>query len=186
MARDGVLRVRLAAAGDLAALRELIPSSVRALGRGYYTEAQIESSIRHMFGPDSQLIADGTYFVVEEEGRIVGCGGWSRRLTLYGGDQAKEGDDPLLDPAVDAARIRAFFVHPDHARRGVGSLLLRACVEAARTAGFRELALVATLPGEPLYRAFGFEPRERFDAPLADGTALPVVSMSREIPDAPL
>ena len=179
---DAAPRLRLASAADLPRLRELIPASVRGLAPGYYTPGQIESSIVHMFGPDSQLIADGTYFAVECDGALAACGGWSRRKTLFGGDQHKSAEDPLLDPSVDAARIRAFFVHPAFARRGLGSLLLRACMDAARAAGFRKLALVATLPGEPLYLAFGFQARERFDAPLADGTSLPVVAMERALP----
>lgn len=178
------MQVRLARPADLPVLRELIPASVRALSSGYYTPAQIESSIRHVFGPDTQLIADETYFVVVTEERIVGCGGWSRRRTLYGGDQMKTQEDPLVDPAVEPARVRAFFVHPGWVRRGVGTLILNACIEAARKAGFRRLELVATLPGEPLYRRFGFEAAERFDAPMADGTTLPVVRMTRDVPDA--
>ena len=177
------MQVRLATPADLPALRELIPASVRALSPGYYTPAQIESSIRHVFGPDTQLVADGTYFVVVAEQRIVGCGGWSRRQTLYGGDQMKTEEDSLVDPAVEPARVRAFFVHPEWARRGVGSCILNACIDAARNAGFRRLELVATLPGEPLYRRFGFEAEERFDAPMADGTTLPVVRMTRTVPD---
>lgn len=177
--------LRLATLADLPALRVLIPHSVRALSRGHYSPAQIESAIRHVFGPDTQLIADGTYFVVEADAGLAGCGGWSRRRTLFGGDQMKGDEDPLLDAAVDAARIRAFFVSPDWARRGVGSRLLTACVDAARAAGFRELELVATLPGEPLYGAFGFTARERFEAALPDGATLPVVRMTRRISSQP-
>jgi GNAT superfamily N-acetyltransferase len=174
-----MFRIRLAAPADLPALHALIPASVRALGAGYYTPEQIESSIRHVFGPDTQLIADGTYFVAEAAGELIGCGGWSRRRTLYGGDQAKSGEDPLLDPGADAARIRAFFVHPGWARRGVGSRILEACASAARGAGFADLELVATLPGEPLYSALGFAPRERYEVPLPGGLGLPVVRMVR-------
>lgn len=174
-------RVRLATPADLPALRALIPRSVRALSRSYYSDAQIEGAIEHVFGPDTQLIADGTYFVVEAGGAIVGCGGWSRRRTLYGGDQMKDAVDPLVDPATEPARIRAFFVDPDWARRGIGSRLLDACVGAARRAGFRRLELAATLPGEPLYRAYGFEPLERIEAPLPDGLGLPIVRMARAV-----
>jgi GNAT superfamily N-acetyltransferase len=176
------MKLRLATAADLPRLRELIPASVRGLAPGYYTPQQIESSIVHMFGPDSQLIADGTYFAVEVGAELAACGGWSRRKTLFGGDQTKGTEDPLLDPRSDAARIRAFFVHPAFARRGLGSLLMNACIDAARAAGFAKLALVATLPGVPLYESFGFRALERFDAPLADGTTLPVVPMERELP----
>ena len=111
----------------------------------------------------------------------MGCGGWSRRRTLYGGDQMKDAVDPLVDPATEPARIRAFFVDPAWARRGIGSRLLDACVGAARGAGFRRLELAATLPGEPLYRAFGFEPLERIEAPLGDGLGLPIVRMARAV-----
>lgn len=172
-----MLHVRPATPTDEPALGVLIPLSVRALSRGEYSEAQIESALRHVFGVDTQLIADGTYFVAEEEGTLVGCGGWSRRRTLYGGDQMKQGEDPLLDPRTDAARIRAFYVHPGWARRGVGSALLEACFAAAREEGFRRLELRATLPGVPLYRALGFEVAERVEAVLPDGVTIPFVRM---------
>lgn len=175
------VRVRVATEADVPALRTLIPASVRGLSRGFYSEAEIESAIEHVFGVDSQLVADGTYFAADAEGTLVGCGGWSRRRTLYGGDQMKADEDPLLDPGRDPARIRAFFVHPGWARRGVGAAILKACVDAARDAGFHELELAATLPGVPLYAAFGFEARERTAAPLPDGTRLPIVRMTRSI-----
>jgi GNAT superfamily N-acetyltransferase len=178
---DPALRVRLATSADLPALHRLIPRSVRALSRGYYTDAQIEGAIRHVFGPDTQLIADGTYFVVTAADAVVACGGWSRRQTLYGGDQMKGKADPLVDPAVEPARIRAFFVDPDWSRRGIGSLLMNACIDAARTAGFRTLELAATLPGEPLYRTFGFRELERTAAPMPGGESLPIVRMARAV-----
>lgn len=178
---DPTLRVRLATKADLPALHALIPRSVRALSRGFYTEAQIEASIRHVFGPDTQLIADGTYFVVTAGETVVACGGWSRRRTLYGGDQMKGDADPLVDPAVEPARIRAFFVAPDWSRRGIGSLLMNACIDAARAAGFRTLELAATLPGEPLYRTFGFRELERTAAPMPGGESLPIVRMARAV-----
>jgi GNAT superfamily N-acetyltransferase len=179
MAED--FAVRLATAADLPALERLIPRSVRGLSRGYYDERQIESAIRHVFGPDTQLIADGTYFVVTAGDSIVGCGGWSKRRTLYGGDQMKSGADPLVDPASEPARIRAFFVDPEWSRRGIGSKLMDACVDAARAAGFRTLELAATLPGVPLYRAFGFRELERVQAPTPDGVGLPIVRMARAV-----
>jgi len=179
------IRVRVATPADLPALRALIPDSVRALSRGYYSPEQIESAIRHVFGADTQLIADGTYFVAELDERIAGCGGWSRRRTLFGGDQMKTGPDPLLDPAREPARIRAFFVRPDCARRGIGAVLMEACLEAARADGFHALELAATLPGEPLYRAFGFESRERLDTELPDGVRIPFIRMSRAIGPSP-
>jgi GNAT superfamily N-acetyltransferase len=176
-----MLSIRLATAADVPALRELIPVSARALSRGFYTDDETESAIRHVFGPDSRLIADGTYFVAEEDGVLAGCGGWSRRRTLYGGDQTKSGEEPLLDPASESAKVRAFFVHPDFARRGVGSRILTPWLDAARAAGFRRVELAATLPGVPFYAARGFVERERLFAPMADGRGLPIVRMEREI-----
>ena len=175
-----MLTVRLARPDDLPALHDLIPASVRALSRGDYSPVQVESAIRHVFGPDTQLITDGTYYVVEADGTVIGCGGWSRRRTLYGGDQMKSEADPLLDPATEPARIRAFFVHPDWARQGIASQIMNACVEAARAAGFSRLELMATLPGERLYQAFGFLTVERVDAVLPDGVSIPFVRMRRD------
>lgn len=174
-----MFHIRLATPADLPALRELIPFSVRTLSQAHYSQAQIESAIQYVFGPDTQLMADGTYFVVQAEHTVVGCGGWSRRRTLYGGDQMKAGEDPLLDPATEAARIRAFFVHPAWARRGIGSAILEACFSAAREAGFQRLELMATLPGVPLYRAFGFEVAEPVETLLPDGVSVPFVRMVR-------
>lgn len=179
------IQVRAARAADLPALRELIPSSVRALSRGHYSEQQIESAIRYVFGPDTRLIEDGSYLVAEAGGELAGCGGWSRRRTLYGGDQMKTGEDDLLDPALEAARIRAFFVHPDWARRGVGSALLEACFRAAAAAGFRRLELMATLPGVPLYRAYGFEVVEASETVLPDGVPVPFLRMARDLVPPP-
>jgi GNAT superfamily N-acetyltransferase len=174
-------QVRVAMLADVPELQKLIEQSARGLSAGYYTAAQIESTLRYVFGADTRLIADGTYYVIEAEGRIVACGGWSRRQTLFGGDQMKQGEDPLLDPASDAARIRAFFVHPEWARRGLGRLLIERSIETARAAGFSRMELIATLPGEPLYRAAGFAETERFNLRLPDGAEVPVVRMSRPI-----
>ena len=176
-----MIALRLATAADLPAIQRLIPLSARGLSGDWYSAEQVESAIRYVFGPDTQLIADGTYFVAEAEGQLVGCGGWSRRSTLYGGDQMKGAADPLLDPARDAARIRAFFVHPAWARRGIGALILRACMEAAARAGFPKAELMATLPGVPLYRRFGFEALEALEATLPDGVPLPFVRMGRPL-----
>lgn len=173
--------LRAARLDDLPALRRLIDQSVRHLSQGFYTPAQIESGLRSVFGPDTQLIDDATYFVIEVGGELAAAGGWSRRRTLYGGDQAKGTTDPLLDPARDAARIRAFFVHPEHARRGFARRLYDRCAADAFAAGFRALELMATLPGEPLYLALGFEPLGRESPSLADGEQLPMVHMRREI-----
>ncbi|HEY1252980.1 MAG TPA: GNAT family N-acetyltransferase [Thermoanaerobaculia bacterium] len=186
-----MVRIRLAIESDRPALAELIPVSARGLSRGYYSDAQTESAILHVFGTDSRLIADGTYFVAEEvedgggDGRLVGCGGWSRRRTLYGGDQMKSSEDPLLDPETEPARIRAFFVRPDCARRGIGSRILQACLDAAGAAGFRRVTLASTLPGVPFYEAFGFEERERFEIPLPEGVNLPIVRMERAVSREP-
>ena len=177
------MRLRLATAGDVPALEALIPQSARLLQASSYAPAQIEAALGTVFAVDDQLIADGTYFVVERGETIIGCGGWSRRKTLFGGHHERAArDDALLDPARDAARIRAFFVHPAHARRGIGSLLLAACERAAFAAGFRRLELVATLTGEPLYRAFAFRAVERYDVTLPNGTPLPVVRMVKTAP----
>ncbi|HSQ80263.1 MAG TPA: GNAT family N-acetyltransferase, partial [Casimicrobiaceae bacterium] len=134
-----------------------------------------------VFGVDTQLIADRSYYAIEHAGAIVACGGWSGRRTLFGGDKAKAGSDPLLDPAVDPARIRAFFVEPAMARRGLGRMLMDQCLREARAAGFRSLELVSTLPGEPLYAASGFAVIERFELSLPGPIEVPVARMSRPI-----
>jgi GNAT superfamily N-acetyltransferase len=186
-----MVRFRLATPEDIPRLRGLIEQSVRALSAPYYTGPQIESALRYVFGPGkweeyTQLIADRTYYVIEsEEGELVAAGGWSRHRTLYGGDQMKGTEDPLLEPTTEAARIRAFFVHPAWARRGLGRQLFDRCAADAAMAGFRKLELMATLPGEPLYRALGFAPLERTVVPLPDGDMLPVVHMARTL-SAPL
>jgi len=169
--------LRNATPSDLQALNALIDASVRGLSVGYYSPEQIESSLRFVFGADTQDIADQTYFVIEEQGTIVAAGGWSRRATLYGGDQLKEGADPLLDPGRDPARIRAFFVHPQWTRRGLARQLFDACASAARAHGFTHLELAATLPGIPLYEALGFVPIEPVNHTMPDGVVLPVVRM---------
>ncbi|OOQ60154.1 GNAT family N-acetyltransferase [Mucilaginibacter pedocola] len=171
--------VRPATFSDISYLRQMIALSVRGLSTNYYTDAQIESAIKYIFGVDTQLIIDGTYYVVEKEGVIAACGGWSKRNTLYGGDQHKEVEDPLLDPVTDAARIRAFFVHPDFARQGIGRVLITACEDAARANGFTVMELGATLPGVPLYEAMGYTALERLDPVLPDGEVLGVVRMRK-------
>jgi GNAT superfamily N-acetyltransferase len=176
-----MFELRLAEPSDIPALDVLIPAAARSLSAGCYSERQIESAIRYIFGADSQLIRDQTFYVAMADSAIIGCGGWSKRWTLFGGDQAKSSSDPLLDPRTDPARIRAFFVSSRWARRGVGRALLDACSIAARRAGFRALELVATLPGEPLYRAGGFQALERFELQLPDGVELPVVRMVRSL-----
>jgi|SRR5687768_16153004 len=175
------MNLRLARPGDLPAIESLIAASGRDLSAGWYSPEQIESLLRHVFGADSQLVADGTYYVVEHGGRIAAAGGWSRRRTLHGGDRAGPGNDHLIDPASEPARIRAFFVHPDYARLGLGRLLFARCAEAARAAGFTSLTLVATLPGEPLYRSLGFEVVRGITLRLPDGVEVAVREMARPL-----
>jgi N-acetylglutamate synthase-like GNAT family acetyltransferase len=164
---------------DVPALADLIRVSSRALQAPYYSTAQIEAALGPIFAVDRQLIRDGTYFVIEQNGTIVGCGGWSKRKSLYGGDIERSAEDAMLNPKSDAARIRAFFVHPSLARRGIGKSILRACEDAIVSAQFLKADLVATLAGEPLYGAFGYSVVERYEIPLANGLGLPVVRMSK-------
>ncbi len=172
--------LRVADWHDIPALEALIPLSVRELQAAYYSPPQIDGALGTVFAVDRQLISDGTYFVVDDGGVVVGCGGWSKRKTLFGGDQGRHAsDDALLDPARDPARIRAFFVHPRWARRGIGMLILRECERAATAAGFSTLELVATLAGVPLYAAGGFQAIEHFEIPLANGGQMAVVRMSK-------
>ncbi len=150
---------RLADRADLDALRGLMDAAISELQTPFLSEDQIESS-RLIMGLDSQLVDDGTYFVVEADGHLAGCGGWSRRATLYGGDQSPGRSPALLDPARHAARVRAMYTHPRHVRQGVGRLILALCEAAARAEGFTRVELMATLAGEPLYRACGYQPVE--------------------------
>ena len=173
--------LRLALDRDIPGLRELIERSARALSRGFYSPSQVDAAVRYVFGVDSALVADGTYFVAVVDAAIVGCGGWSRRGALYGGDQRPMGAADWLDPARDAARIRAFFVAPEHARRGVGRLLYQACEAAAGAAGFHRLELMATLPGVPLYSSLGFREVAHVIDALPDGTTVEFVRMDRDI-----
>jgi GNAT superfamily N-acetyltransferase len=188
------IRILLAEAGDIPLLRELIAVSVRGLQAGDYSLAQLESALRTVYGVDTQLILDGTYFAAEaadDSGAdsrgtqsrgaalLVGCGGWSKRKTLFGGDQFALREDSLLDPATDAAKIRAFFVHPAWARLGIGGMILEACEAAAWAAGFRRLEMGATLTGVPFYRAKGYVELENAEVPLEDGLTLPIVRMGK-------
>ena len=176
--------LRLAVPEDTPALTELIDRSVRELQKSDYSAAQIDAALRVVFGVDSQLIDDRTYFAVTPDSGaslIVGCGGWSKRRTLFGGDSWTKREDSLLDPREDAAKIRAFFVHPDWSRRGIGSLILRACEAAAAREGFVRLEMGATLTGIPLYAAHGYQERERTDVPLGNGLTLPIVRMEKTL-----
>jgi len=171
---------RLATLADVPRLTEVMDAAISELQRAYLDDAQIEAS-RAVMGIDTQLIEDGTYFVVESPGGdVAGCGGWSRRATMYGNDHSPGRDAKLLDPAVDAARVRAMYTNPAYARRGVGRLVLELCEAAAASEGFTRLELVCTLSGEPLYAAYGFEPLERLDASLTD-VPVPCVRMAKPI-----
>jgi GNAT superfamily N-acetyltransferase len=202
-------QIRLAATADVPVLRGLIDASVRRLQARDYTAEQIESALGTVFGVDSQLIADGTYLLAEtaplhadeNETRvvkptIVACGGWSKRKTLYGGDrwkdlqeedlrekdlQEKDRQDDLLDPHTDAAKIRAFFVHPDWARRGIGSMVLDACEQAALAAGFTRLEMGATLTGVKLFQERGYVAIERLEVPLEGDITLPIIHMTKRL-----
>jgi N-acetylglutamate synthase-like GNAT family acetyltransferase len=175
------IQIRTAETADIPALRELIDTSVRRLQAQDYTPAQIEAALRTVFGVDSRLIADGTYLVAEaDDSLIVGCGGWSKRKTLYGGDSWQHRADDLLDPQHDAAKIRAFFIHPDWARRGVGSMVLDACEAAAMAAGFTRFEMGATLTGVKLFQQRGYAAVETLEIPLENGITLPIVHMVKE------
>lgn len=170
---------RLATEADRPALTGLMERAIALLLQPYLSAEQIAAS-RTIMGLDAQLIADGTYFVIEHEGRLVGCGGWSRRATLYGGDLSPGRDPALLDPARDAARVRAMYTDPDFTRRGVGRLILSLCETAARSEGFRRAELVATLAGAPLYAAYGFRPVEELvDA--RGGAPVPLLRMAKDL-----
>jgi GNAT superfamily N-acetyltransferase len=188
------IHLRLAVPEDVPILRELIEASVRGLQAQDYTQAQIEGALKTVFGLDSQLIADGTYFVAEAEAgstrrpeamnsqsrmTIIGCGGWSKRKTLYGSDRWTGREDALLDPHHDAAKIRAFFIHPEWARRGVGSMILKACEDAAKSAGFTRFEMGATLTGAKLFGAKGYVALKPISIPLVNGELLPVIHMEK-------
>jgi GNAT superfamily N-acetyltransferase len=166
---------------DIPAISALIPLSVRALQAAHYSNEQMDAAIGPVFGVDRELIRDETYFAIEHGSDIVACGGWSKRRSLYGSDAGRALESPLLDPACDSARIRAFFVHPDWARRGLGRQLMQACESAIVRAGFKSVELVATLAGEPLYAAFAYTVVERHAIPLAGGLTLPAARMIRHL-----
>ena len=194
MTATNAIHLRRAVPEDVPVLRELIEASVRGLQTEDYTPTQIEGALKTVFGVDSQLIADGTYIVAEAPlgqkgsasrtsahlGRmIVGCGGWSKRKTLYGSDHWTGREDSLLDPQRDAAKIRAFFIHPQWARQGVGSMILQACEEAARAAGFSRYEMGATLTGAKLFGVKGYAPLKQISIPLCNGEMLPVIHMEK-------
>ena len=163
------------------AIQRLIAESARRLSREHYDDDQIEAAIATVFGVYTDLIEDGTYFVVESDGELVGCGGWSKRKTLFGGDQFTSRDAGYLDPESEPARIRAFFIHPDHARKGIARAILSRCEEEARAQGFRALELMATLPGIQFYKSCGFFATGNFDLELTKGVKLELVPMRKEL-----
>jgi GNAT superfamily N-acetyltransferase len=192
---QATIYLRIAVPEDVPVLHELIDASVRGLQAQDYTPAQIEGALQTVFGVDSQLIADGTYIVAEAEAHaidrarpknapveriIVGCGGWSKRKTLYGGDHWTGREEALLNPLRDAAKIRAFFIHPEWARRGVGSMILEACENAAKSAGFTRYEMGATLTGAKLFGARGYVAVKPISIPLVNGESLPVIHMEKQ------
>ena len=173
--------VRKATLADRDAISRLIADSARLLSREYYDEAQIEAAVASVFGVDTDLIDDGTYFVVEQNGTMIGCGGWSRRKKLYGGDHFPIHDAGMLDPASEPARIRSFFVHPEHARKGVAGAMLSVCEREAKGHGFSTLELMSTLPGIKFYEVNGFSRIGNFDLDLPDSVKLPLVPMRKHL-----
>ncbi|HJR20959.1 MAG TPA: GNAT family N-acetyltransferase [Dongiaceae bacterium] len=176
---ERTLAIRTARLEELEALHALMKLAIDALLKPFLNAAEIASS-RTIMGLDSQLVKDGTYFVVEENGALAGCGGWSRRATLYGGDVSPGRDPALLDPAKDAARVRAMYTHPAFVRRGVGRMILASCEEAARAEGFTRAELVATMAGLPLYLACGYQPVERF-TDTRGGAPVPLARMVKAL-----
>jgi GNAT superfamily N-acetyltransferase len=173
--------LRLASRADVPALEALIARSARGLSLDDYRAAQIEGALRGAFGIDSQLLEDATYFAAEEHGTLAGCGGWSYRATLFGGDARAGRDASLLDPRTQAAKIRAFFVEPSKARRGIGSLLLERCEREAKARGFSRVELMATLPGARLYAARGYVGRDAVRYDLGDGESIEFIPMQKDL-----
>lgn len=175
------MHLRLAVVADVPALHALIAASVRGLQSADYTQEQLDGALGSVLGVDTQLIVDQTYFVVEAPaGEIIACGGWSKRKTLFGADRLPGREPELLDPRTDAAKIRAFFVHPSWARRGIGTRMLDACEQAASEAGFRSFELGATLTGVALYAKHGYVELDRVSAPLANGAQYAIVRMTKQ------
>lgn len=171
--------LRLAQMEDAPALERLIEHVTRQSLSRHYSSAQLEAALGPVFGLDAQLIRDGTYFLVEHAGERIACGGWSKRAAVYGGDRGRADADLELNPHTDAARVRAFFVHPDWERRGIGHALLAASESAIRAAGFTRIELVATLAGEALYARHGYDVAERYEAPIPGGLGIAVVRMRK-------
>lgn len=177
--------IRKASLDERERIKELIDESARGLSREYYSQEQIEAAIRTVFGVDTDLIHDGTYFVAENGTHLVGCGGWSKRKTLFGGDQFSSRDDALLDPLSDPAKVRAFFVHPDFARQGIARQILKLCETEAASSGFFSIELMATLPGVPFYKSCGYSEMGAIDLDLGQNIRLGLIRMSKEISNLP-
>ncbi|MCA1575999.1 MAG: GNAT family N-acetyltransferase [Acidobacteria bacterium] len=173
--------IRKARLEDRSRISELIAESARGLSREHYDDAQIEAAIITVFGVDTDLIEDGTYFVAEDGDTLAGCGGWSRRKTLFGGDQFAVRDTSYLEPLIEAAKIRAFFVHPDHARKGIAQAILEECEREAAAHGFRAIELMATLPGVKFYQACGYTEQGTYDLELIDSVKLELVPMRKQL-----
>jgi GNAT superfamily N-acetyltransferase len=173
--------LRTASFADVPQIEALIVRSARGLSTDDYRPSQVEGALRGAFGVDTQLLTDQTYFAAEEHGRLVGCGGWSFRSTLFGGDARTDRDSSLLDPRTQAAKVRAFFVDPDHARRGIGTLLLEHCEQEARARGFSHVELMATLPGLKLYAARGYVGTDTVNYGLGNGESIEFVPMRKAL-----
>ena len=173
--------IRKAHLNDRERIKDLIAESARGLSHRYYSDEQIESAIRTVFGVDTDLIDDGTYLIAECDTRVVGCGGWSKRKQLFGGDQFASRDHTPLDPQIDPAKIRAFFIHPDFARRGIGRSILARCEEEAANSGFRSIELMATLPGIPFYKSCGYREMDSLELDLEAGVKLELVRMTKSV-----
>ncbi|MEK6334099.1 MAG: GNAT family N-acetyltransferase [Acidobacteriota bacterium] len=172
--------IRKATLSDRAAIQRLIAESARGLSRADYSEPQIEGAIKTVFGVDTNLILDGTYFVADNDGELIGCGGWSKHKTLFGGDQYASRDAGELDPKTEAAKIRAFFIHPEHARKGIARAILERCEAEAKSAGFQSLELMSTLPGIKLYEACGYRGDDRVELEVGDGVTIGLAPMRKE------
>ena len=173
--------IRKAKLDERDAIQQLIADSARYLSRAHYDDQQIETAIATVFGVDTTLVEDGTYFVVEIDGKLVGCGGWSKRKTLFGGDQYTSRDTGYLDPTSEPAKIRAFFIHPDHARKGIARAILNECETEARAQGFRALELMSTMPGIEFYKSCGFTETGKFDLQLTEAVNLELVPMRKDL-----
>ena len=173
--------LRKATLSDRPAITQLISDSARNLSRDDYSDEQIEGAIATVFGVDTNLIIDETYFVAESAAGLIGCGGWSKRKTLFGGDQYATRNAGYLDPRTETAKIRAFFVHPRHARKGIARAILEACETEAKAAGFKSLELMSTLPGIKLYRACGYEGEQRVELAVGEGITIGLVPMRKEL-----